>query len=695
MKFFKEDLLKYGTLLLFFLTPIVFFGQKVYPHITSKTFFFYGFAGILFFYWLYIIIIDKSYRLSKKQWIFFIPLFLYIIWMTLAGILATNSHLSFWSSLGRGTGLLTLYYSTAVSIVVASLVKRNGMTYVYSLLKWFMVSALIVAISVWLGDEGLHIQSKLFLNSGGGGLMGNSSLAAAYLIFAFFLGFYLLFAKSISVKWKWFVSIIMSVIIFSPLFINIYGLIARDNILGSARGAILGIMAGLGAIALIYFALSKNKIIKIFGLIGIFASLITFSIGWMQFMKPDTIIHNKFTEVASGTRFLFWDVAQKSIDKHPWFGYGPENFMIAFQENFDPKILDIGINHESWNDRAHNMYFETGVNGGYPAIAFYFIFILSIFYAFYRIFKKEKISRLQASILCGLVVAYIFQNLFVFDSVLSIMIFFTLAGLVYGLDSYNKEEKNKKDKKNERLEGVITDPSVKIFIGGTLVVLCVTSLIFFAISPARKATVIGVVLNIPIEMRYLRYNELLRGSSVGNDWDVSGFADDSYKDYARNPQKVKSDKNMLAIYKKDLTSFLEYLETIAKENPTDYRLYIKIFHLYSTYIYLNDQPSDPILMKHLFEVLNQAKELSPTNPEVYWGMAQLYAWQGDFKAIEQVYKEAIAIDPKVSASHKLLIQFAGAIKDQKLYNEAIIQAEKDIPGFVEANKKELNITVAN
>lgn len=691
MNLSKDKILKYGVFVLFFLTPIMYFGNKVYPHITSKTFFFYGLAGILFAFWLYIIAVDKSYRLTKRQLLLFVPLFLYIAWMTISGILAVNPHLAFWSSLGRGTGLLTLYYGTAVALIVSSLVKRDGMNYVYQLLKWIISSALIVAISVWFGNEGFNIQSKVFTTSGGGGLTGNSSIAGAYLIFAVFFGAYLLFSKNINANWKKFISVIMAVIIFSPLYVNIYGLFTHKGILGSARGATLGIIIGLGVIVIGHLVLSKNKIVRILGVISIFISLIIFSIGWAQLMKPNTTIHNKFTEVAMGTRFLFWDVAQKSIDKHPWFGYGPENYMIAFQENFNPKILDKKLNNESWNDRAHNIYFDTGVSGGYPVIAFYFLFVLSIFYTIYNAFKKDKISKGQASILWGLLTAYIFQNLFAFDSTLSIIIFLSMAGLIYGIDSYDNERKNLENKKNENLEDVIINPSLKILIGGSLSALCLISLIYFSILPARKATSFGVILSKPIEIRSDRYKDLLKGSLVGNDWDVSGFAHEIYKFYASNPLGIKNNKSMVPIYEKDLTSLLQYLETIAKENTVDYRLQIKIFHLYSTSIFLSNKPADSVLTEHLLSVLNHAKKLSPANPEIYWGMAQLYAWSGNFKAIEQAYKEAINIDPSVSASHKLLIQFAAAIRDPKLYNEAIIQAEKDIPGFIEANKKELNI----
>ncbi|HAE36464.1 MAG: hypothetical protein UR85_C0005G0028 [Candidatus Nomurabacteria bacterium GW2011_GWF2_35_66] len=691
MSSIKKDILNYGILLLFFLTPLMYFGSRIYPHITSKTFFFYGFANILFFYWLYIILIDKSYRLSRKQWLFFAPLFLYVIWMTIAGIFAVNPHLALWSSLGRGTGLLTLYYSTTTAIIVASIVKNNGIRYIYSILKWFIISSSLVVLTVWLGNEGFHLQGGLFVNSGGGGIIGNSSLAAAYLIFSLFFGLFLIFSNSIQKKIKIFTGVILAFILFSPLFINLFGLLQRGELLGSARGAMIGIIVGVGIMIVSYFSFSNNKALKIIGIIGIFLSLLIFSIGWSKFMNPDTAIHQKFTEVASGTRFLFWNVAQESMNKHPWLGYGPENYMIAFQENFNPQILNKDLSVEAWNDRAHNIYFDTGVSGGYPAIIFYSIFLLSIFYGIFVLFKNNKISNVQVGIFYGLLCAYIFQNLFVFDSTLSIMNLFMFAGLAFGYIGYKSDdEKKNKEEQNGKQKKIIVSQTNEMLIGTTLLVLCVIFWIYFSILPADKSKAFWSVFSKKIEVRS-DYSNLLQGSSVGNDWDVSGLAHDVYKSYALNPIQIKNNKAMLPIYEKDLNSLLKYLESVSRENTTDFRLYKKIFDLYSTSIFLGDKRNDPILIQHLFEVLNQAKELSPNNPEVYWGMAQLYAWSGDFKNIEQVYKQAIDLDPSVSASHKLLIQFAQAIRDQKLYNEAIIQAEKDIPGFVEANKKELNI----
>ncbi|MCC6323478.1 hypothetical protein IT400_01660, partial [Candidatus Nomurabacteria bacterium] len=69
-------------------------------------------------------------------------------------------------------------------------------------------------------------------------------------------------------------------------------------------------------------------------------------------------------------------------------------------------------------------------------------------------------------------------------------------------------------------------------------------------------------------------------------------------------------------------------------------------------------------------------------PSSYWARAQVKALNKDMEGAEQAYKDAIAIEPKVESSHKLLILFALSNHDQKLYDEALNQAKKDIPGFV-------------
>ena len=187
-----DKILKYGSCLLVFLLPLLCFRVFIFPYITTKFFFFYSITEILSVVWIYTIILDTSYRLSKRQLLYFTPLIIYVLWMTISGFLGANPNFSFWSSLSRGTGLLTLYHCLALSLIISSLVKRNGKNYLNSLMFWFINGGFVLGLSLWFGNEGFKI---LLSDSNGGGLIGNSSLAATYLIFVLAFCFFFFFLK--------------------------------------------------------------------------------------------------------------------------------------------------------------------------------------------------------------------------------------------------------------------------------------------------------------------------------------------------------------------------------------------------------------------------------------------------------------------------------------------------------------------
>jgi hypothetical protein len=73
--------------------------------------------------------------------------------------------------------------------------------------------------------------------------------------------------------------------------------------------------------------------------------------------------------------------------------------------------------------------------------------------------------------------------------------------------------------------------------------------------------------------------------------------------------------------------------------------------------------------------------LAPTDPRLYWLYAQLDAWKGDIVGVISSYQKAIAIDPTLPVSHRLLLQFLQGIGNQKLYKESLLYAQKEITGF--------------
>ncbi len=673
MKNFREWVLRYGSLFAIFITPLLYTNSMFSPYVSLKTFVFYGLVEILAMFWIYALITDRSYRLSKKQLLYFIPFGLYILWLTLSGIIAVDPVLAFWSSLGRATGLLTIYHAFVFSLIIASILKREGGDYLYRLISWLLNSSFILVLSVWFADEGFNVILKIN-KAGGGGIIGNSSMTAAYLLFSIALGFFFLFSKTVKKGRKWWIGVILATIVFSPLFINIYGLLSGKGLLGSARGATLGLFIIVGVAVLGYMALSKKKILRVLGIVGIVLSITAFSIGWMSLMKPGTYLHEKFTQATNGNRFTFWGMAQKGIDKHPYFGYGIENYGITSQDYFNPEILDQKYGYEGWTDHSHNVYFDTGIAGGYPAIALYFAFLLSIIYGIYRANKNANISDLQAGILAGLIVGYFFQNLFVFDSMLAIVILYILAGAVFALQDVHSKEK---------IQKVIMSEDKKKTISFLLSIACIPFLIFFVVMPIDKAVSYKNLMNMTIDERPSHYDELLKGSSVGSTIDVSSMASTIYGYYATNLPQIKGDKNTAPYVDADLKALTSYLDKVIEnsKSKSDYRLYINTVLLYSTEVTLTEKPYDQALADHLYSLLDHASKLSPTNPETYWAKANISAWKGDLKGAEDAYRDAIVKDPKAPGSYRLLLRLAKVTKNQKLYDEVMKEANSAIQGF--------------
>lgn len=196
-----------------------------------------------------------------------------------------------------------------------------------------------------------------------------------------------------------------------------------------------------------------------------------------------------------------------------------------------------------------------------------------------------------------------------------------------------------------------------------------------------KAVSYNKLISMGIDERPSYYKELLGGSSVGSTIDASSMASTVYAYYAANLPQIKSDVSMRPYVEADLKALTEYLDELILKNNTDFRLYITDVFLYNTLTTLSERPYDKALANYLFSLLEKAHRLSPANPEVYWARANIYAWQGDLKSAENAYKEAVASDREAPGSYRLLINFAKVVKNQKLYEETLKEAQKHIPDF--------------
>ena len=102
--------------------------------------------------------------------------------------------------------------------------------------------------------------------------------------------------------------------------------------------------------------------------------------------------------------------------------------------------------------------------------------------------------------------------------------------------------------------------------------------------------------------------------------------------------------------------------------------------IYNSSMLLSGQKDEKMLEKAEYYSREAVKE-SPMNPQSYWILAQTLVLGGKINEADAVLEQAIAIDPYNKQSHRVSIQLATGIKDQKMVALRILRAKQYIPDF--------------
>src|ERR1700743_1091513 len=107
---FLEKIVRWGSVGIFAVLPILYFPQRIASYVTSKQYFFIGAVDILAIFWVWLLISDKRYRLAKKGMVLLLPLLLFLISLTVSAFTGIDPKTSFYSTVESGTGLILLYH---------------------------------------------------------------------------------------------------------------------------------------------------------------------------------------------------------------------------------------------------------------------------------------------------------------------------------------------------------------------------------------------------------------------------------------------------------------------------------------------------------------------------------------------------------------------------------------------------------
>ncbi len=629
-----------GTFLLLF-TPLIISSKFLFPFVGPKSLYFMGLSQIVFFAWLVLIIFSPRYRPRWNP--ILIALILFLAVLILVTIFGTDPSRSFWSKPERMTGLLMWFHLIAFFLVISSVFKtKDDWINIFSIS--IFVGVILSFIAFFSGDPYMR----------GGATIGNDSFLGTYLLFELFLALYLIFTAENEIK-------IYSAIFFLITFLALF--------LSGARAAKLSFLGGIFLLFFLYLAfIPQKRLIRILGKILLIGSLLAFlTIAFFVF-QPNSIIQQKFMEKATKARLVVWEKAWKGFLERPWLGWGPENFEFVFSKHFNPCMFLPLCGGEIWFDRAHNIILDTLVATGILGLIAYIGIFLAAFYVLWRKYFKKEVNFWLAGIFSTALIAYSVQNLTVFDMINSYLMFFLVLGFIGSIVSGPEKvgEERKLILKNFYLAIILI---CFIFSFSKFVVKPIQT-DYYAIASLRQR------LSSPEKLSL--YKKTLETSPLGRYQIRDFFAQNTLELAARETAKGVP----LGNFKQEMEFLSQELEKSIKEAPLDFRSFLKLGQIYNTYSLI-----DAAKLSRAEEVLKKAIELSPTNQQGYWALAQTKIYQGRINESLPLAEKALSLEPGLLQSHLIVVQIAKLMGDNNLAKEKIKEAVKINPDWEAQLKK--------
>jgi len=398
-----------------------FFGANwFFPFITGKNFSFRIIIELLVLVYILLALRDPAYR-PKTSWIFW-SVTAFIVWMGIATIFSVDPVKSFWSNFERMEGYVTLLHLYGLFLVTGAVLTVNRW--------WGTFFRISIGASVIMGFYGIAqlINPDLISSQSGQRIdttFGNATYLAVYMLIHIFLTLFMLLRERASVG--------MQVFYGSAIALQVISLFFTET-----RGAALGFVGGLIVMALFIALRAKGRewapLRKV--ALGSLAAIVLLG-GLFVAVKDTNFVRQapllsrlasiSLDDPTTMSRFTtIWPMAIKGGLERPLTGWGQENFSYIFNTNYNPAMYG----QEQWFDRAHNQFLDWLVAGGIPAFLLYVSFFVL---AVWVVLRSPALSVPEQAALLGLLVAYGFNNLFVFDNIMSVIYFYLILAYVHSL----------------------------------------------------------------------------------------------------------------------------------------------------------------------------------------------------------------------------------------------------------------------
>ena len=389
-----------------------------FPFITGKNFAFRILVELLAVVWVYAALRFPRFRPRSSLMAWAVVIFIAV--MGAATIFSISPYRSFWSNFERMEGYIGLLHLFLYFLLLSSVftAERDWRIFFHTSLAASVIVAFYAA---------LQLAGRFTIHQGGTRVdasLGNATYLAAYLLFhLFFLLWFFLQSEK-----RWWKAGYAAVFLFE-VFILYHT---------ATRGAILGLLGGLFLLG-VFLAIAGRGTMRRFAAwaigVAVLLPAIFFLVKDASFVRKSDVL-SRFsaispTEVTTQARFTIWKMAFKGWEERPILGWGQESFTYVFSKYYEPSLW----RQEPWFDRAHNVFLDWLISGGILGLAAYLAMYAAAGWVLFRSLGTGSMGVPAVGVLGSLLAAHFFENLFVFDNLVSYLLFFAVLACLHAASS--------------------------------------------------------------------------------------------------------------------------------------------------------------------------------------------------------------------------------------------------------------------
>lgn len=615
-----------GAFLVLFI-PLYVSDSMFFPYITGKNFAFRIIVEIIFAAWVVLALLDAQYR-PRFSWILISGASLLGV-MFFADFFGEYTKKSFTSNFERMEGYVTLLHFYLYFLVLSHALRGEKAW------NWFWNTALVAGVIVSI--YGLRQAAGLDPVGQGSSWrldarLGNSTYLGVYMLFQIFITSWMFIrVKNTGQRF-----------IYGVLFILFTFILFHTG----TRGTILGLFGG-GILTFSYLAVMapKGALIKKWAVVGAVAVILVASGLWASrdrdFVKSTPMLDRVAgVSLAEGSiRFTVWQMAIEGFKERPLLGWGQDNFNYVFNKFYKPSLYGA----ESWYDRTHNILLDWLIAGGVLGLFSYLsILFMALWYSCIRSVwirfrdgttDQNYFNVHEQALLLGLLAAYTFHNLFVFDNLISYIFYAAVLALIHSRVTNFIPVITESILEKRLIVNVFT-PTIGVFL-----VMVFYFLHLPGISAAKD--MIDALSTANVNQRYAALDRALDRDSFARQEVVEQLLQQaiSVVTLPNIPPEVKE---------KFLQKAVMEMEHLIKDKPGDARLHFFLSNLY--------RAAGQIELAK--QELERAIELSPNKQALIIDLGTLEAIEGDYEAMRDLYQKAFMLDQNYNQARFF---YAGAL----------------------------------